>query len=188
MRRALFALGLAALLLPSCRGEGTKPFLPEPTDTREPIAMRYVTGPKLPVHVRADEGAEVVITYQRGERVSILAEQGDWVEVRIGDGSGWARREHVGSAAEAGQDTDQSAVRFERPPANIISMTASGEIYIEADVNTDGDVVSTRIITNTTGNEALALHNEAALRQAKFYPIVRAGERQPFKYYYRVTY
>ena len=29
-------------------------------------------------------------------RVSVLAEQGEWVEVRIGDRSGWARREHVG--------------------------------------------------------------------------------------------
>ena len=65
---------------------------------------------------------------------------------------------------------------------------AKGEIYIEADVNTDGDVVATRIITNTTGSEALAAQNAAALRQAKFYPIVQSGERKPFKYYHRVSY
>ena len=34
----------------------------------------------------ADDAAPVIATYQSGERVSVLAEQGEWVEVRIGEG------------------------------------------------------------------------------------------------------
>jgi outer membrane biosynthesis protein TonB len=73
-------------------------------------------------------------------------------------------------------------------PMPVSAPASHGEIYIEADVNSDGDVVGTRIITNTTGSPALAIQNEVALRSAKFHPIVIKGERKPFKYYHRVTY
>ncbi|HEU4521184.1 MAG TPA: TonB family protein [Thermoanaerobaculia bacterium] len=177
---------LPIVLLFAC-GEKTEPFLQQ-TDTRAPIATRYVTGPELPVRQSASEDAPVMVTYQSGERVSVLAEQGEWVEVRVGDRSGWARKEFVGTAAETGQEGDDITVRFQKTPPSVTNLTATGEVYIEADVNTDGDVVNTRVLHNSTGSEALAAQNEAALRQAKFYPIVKNGERQPFKYYHRVTY
>ncbi len=185
MRKTILVL---ATFLAACGGEETQPFLAEPTDAREPIAIRYVTGPELPVREKPDESAPVMITYQTGESVSVLAEKGEWVEIRVGDRSGWARREHVGSAEQATQEEDSPTARFQKAPASVTNLVAKGEIYIEADVNTDGDVVATRIISNTTGSDALARQNEAALRQAKFYPIVKSGERQPFKYYHRVTY
>ena len=179
---------LLTLILAGCRGEKTEAFLSEPTDTRAPLAIRYVTGPELPVRQQANDAAPVLVTYQNGERVSVLAEQGDWVEVRVGDGSGWAKKEHVGEAAESAALEDDLSVRFQKTPPSVTNLTAKGELYIEADVNTDGDVVTTRVLSNTTGSEVLAAQNEAALRQAKFYPIVKGGERQPFKYYHRVTY
>jgi outer membrane biosynthesis protein TonB len=55
-------------------------------------------------------------------------------------------------------------------------------------VNTDGDVTSTTLIENSTGSPDLAEKNMAALRRAKFYPIMNRGERKPFKYDYRVDY
>ena len=184
MRNAAFLL----LFLAGCGGNETRAFLPETTDTRAPIATRYVTGPELPVRAQANESAPVIATYQNGERVSVLAEQGDWVEIRISEKSGWARREHVGGADEAKQDSGSPTARFVKMPPSVTNLTAKGEIYIEADVNTDGDVVNTKVLVNTTGSAALAIQNEAALRQGKFYPIVQNGERKPFKYYHRVTY
>ena len=175
---------LALLILTSC-GEKTQPFL-EKTDTRAPIARRYVIGPELPVYEKPDETSRVIATYQNEERVAILAEKGEWVEIRVGDRSGWARKEHVGDAVET--LSDNLVARFQKAPPSVTNLTAKGELYIEADVNTDGDVINTRVLHNTTGSDALAAQNEAALRQAKFYPIVKAGERQPFKYYHRVTY
>lgn len=175
---------LALLLFAAC-GEKTQPFL-EKTDTRAPIARRYVIGPELPVREKPDEASRVIATYQNEERVAILAEQGEWVEIRVGDRSGWARKEHVGDAPQT--LSDNLVARFQKMPPSVTNLTAKGELYIEADVNTDGDVINTRVLHNTTGSDALAAQNEAALRQAKFYPIVKAGERQPFKYYHRVTY
>ncbi|HVS33809.1 MAG TPA: SH3 domain-containing protein [Thermoanaerobaculia bacterium] len=162
--------------------------LPEPTDTRLPIATAYVSAPELLVRSQPSESAPVVTKYQSGEGVSILVRQGEWVEIRTGDTSGWVRAADLGSAAETQLQADNPVARFIRPPGAVTNLQATGEIYIEADVNTDGDVVATRIITNTTGSEALAAQNAAALRQAKFYPILQAGERKPFKYYHRVSY
>ena len=186
MRTIVFVL--LTLILAGCRGDKTEAFLSEPTDTRAPMAIRYVTGPELPVRKQANESAPILVTYQNGERVSVLAEQGGWVEIRVGDASGWARKEHVGDAADAVALDDDLSVRFQKTPPSVTNLTAKGEVYIEADVNTDGDVVATRVLSNTTGSEALAAQNEAALRQAKFYPIVKGGKRQPFKYYHRITY
>lgn len=175
----------AVLLLLTACAEKTEPFL-ERTDTRSPIKRLYVTGPELPVREKPEETAPTIATYQRGERVSILAEQGEWSELRVGDRSGWARSEFLGEAEK--QEDDNPTVRFQKMPPSVTNLTAKGEVYIEADVNTDGDVVNTRILVNTTGSDALARQNEAALRQAKFYPIVKDGQRQVFKYYHRVTY
>ena len=178
---------LLILALAGC-GEKTKAFLEEPTDTRGPIATSYVTGPELPVYERADESSPVIITYQNGESVPVLAQKGEWTEIRTGDRSGWVKSASLGSSKEAAVLQDNVVARFVKAPTSVTNLTAKGEVYIEADVNTDGDVVNTRIITNTTGSAELAQQNAAALRTAKFYPIVKNGERQVFKYYHRVTY
>jgi uncharacterized protein YgiM (DUF1202 family) len=181
MRRVLLAF---ALLAAAC---GEKP-LPEPTDTRAPIATQYVTGPELPVHTQPNDASPTTVTYQNGESVQVLAQQGEWTEIRVGDGSGWVKATSLGSGDTVAKQDAEPTARFVNPPSPVTNLTAKGEIYIEADVNTDGDVVKTRILENTTGSPALADQNAAALTGAKFYPILKNGARQPFKYYHRVTY
>ncbi len=181
MKRAV----LLCLVLAACSRETPAP---EPTDTREPIEVAYVGAPEMKVFAKPDDNAPVLVTYQNSEGVSVLARKGEWVEVRTGDRSGWVRAADLGSAAEAQQQAENPVARFERPPAPVTNISAHGEIYIEADVNSDGDVVATRLITNTTGSEFLAAQNAASLQSAKFYPMVHKGERKPFKYYHRVTY
>ena len=157
------------------------------TDTREAIAVYYVTAPELKVHRQPNDGAPIVTKFLNGESVSVLAKRSDdWVEVRTVDGSGWAHMTELGTAAKAQQDT--TAARFERVPAPISAPGTHGTIYIEANVNTDGKVTSAKVITNTTGSEDLVQRNILALEQAKFYPIVVKGEKKPFVYYYRVDY
>jgi TonB family protein len=73
-------------------------------------------------------------------------------------------------------------------PMSVSAPGAHGEIYLEADVNSDGEVTAVRTLVNTTGSAALEAQNASALRSAKFFPIVRNNERTKFKYYHRVTY
>lgn len=164
-----------------------QPVLP-PTDTREPVDIAYVTGPELRVHAQMNDASPVIVKYENGESVSIMSKKGDWVEVRSGDRTGWAHNGDLGTGAQAKEQQDNPSPRFRRFPSPVSSPSSHGDLYFEAGVNTDGDVVAVKIIDNTTGNPALAAQNAAALQAAKFYPIVKNGERKPFQYYHRVTY
>ena len=178
-------LALLLLLLAACKAE---PPVTETTDTRQAVRIEYVGAPEMNVHAQANDTAPVIATYQNGEAISVLAEQGDWVEIRTGDRSGWVKKSDLTTAEAKTASEENPQPKFKVMPMPVTAPSARGEIYIEADVNTDGDVVSTRLITNTTGSTALASQNEQALKGAKFYPIVLKGERQKFKYYHKVTY
>ncbi|HEY0158195.1 MAG TPA: SH3 domain-containing protein [Thermoanaerobaculia bacterium] len=177
----------ALLLLAACKGQepvtDTKPM-----DLREPIAVRYVGSPEMNVRAAANDTAEVLATYQNGEAISVLADKGEWVEVRTGERSGWARGADLVDATAAVEQEENPQPKFRVMPLPVSAPSARGEIYLEADVNSDGEITDVRTITNTTGSEALVVQNTASLRAAKFYPIVQKGERVRFKYYHRVTY
>lgn len=182
------ALVLFALTLLTACGKEPAPAATETIDTREPIGFWYVGTAELQVRERADDAAAVIATYQSGESVSVLAEKGEWVEVRAGSRSGWAKKSELTTAEGKEQAEDNPEPKFRVMPSPISAPGARGEIYIEADVNTDGEVTATRIMVNSTGSDELAQQNVAALRLGKFYPMVIKGERKPFKYYHRVTY
>lgn len=177
---------LTALTLLACSGK--EPAVAEPTDTRQPIEVLYVTSPELQVRAQANDNATLIATYQNAEAIPILAKQGDWAEVRTGDRSGWTHLSDLGSPDQAAKQEADPRARFVQPPMPVTNLTARGEVYLEASVNTDGDVTDVRVITNTTGSDSLAAANSAALREAKFYPITQRGEKRPFKYYHKVTY
>jgi uncharacterized protein YgiM (DUF1202 family) len=159
-----------------------------PMDTREPIRVAYVGAPELQVREQASDTAPVLATYQNGEAISVLAEKGQWVEVRSGDRSGWAKTADLTDAAGKDQAENNPDPKFRVVPMPVSAPSSHGAIYIEADVNSDGEITATRILENTTGSPALAEQNAAALKNGKFYPIVIKGERKGFKYYHRVTY
>ena len=181
-------LPIATLLVVLSACGGGKPAADAPTDTREPVSVSYVTAPELQVHAQPVETSGVIATFQTGEAISVMSKKGDWVEVRTGDSTGWAKQSDLGDAAAAKEQNDNPQPRFRKMPAPVSNPTAHGEIYLQADVNTDGDVVAVKLISNTTGSDALAAQNAAALSSAKFYPIMHNGEKQPFQYFHRVTY
>jgi hypothetical protein len=157
-------------------------------DMRDPIAIQYVGGAQAPVHVRPDDKSRVVTRYQHSESVPVLARKGEWAEVRTAMGSGWVHQSDLVSAGEGAQSKSEPTPRFEHAPSPVTAPGVHGTVYIMAKVNTDGDVISTAIVTDTTNSPGLAARNAAALQRSKFYPIVIRGERKPFEYYYRVDY
>jgi uncharacterized protein YgiM (DUF1202 family) len=174
-------------LLAACRSEPAVTNAP-PIDTREPLSIRYVGAPELVVREQPSADAAELATYQNGEAISVLAEKGEWVEVRTGERAGWALAGELTDAKGAAEQEDNPQVKFRVIPMPISAPSAKGEIYLEADVNSEGEVISVRTIANTTGSQALVSQNTDSLKAARFYPIVQNGERRPFKYYHRVTY
>jgi uncharacterized protein YgiM (DUF1202 family) len=180
----------AALLLAfAFFGCGSEPVADTGTvDSRAPIRVAYVGAPELSIRERADDAAPVIATYQNGEAVSVLADRGAWVEVRSGDASGWVKAADLTDAAGKEQADANPEPKFEIVPMPVSAPSASGSIYIRAKVNADGEITSTEILENTTGNAALAEQNAGALKSAKFYPLVVKGERRNFEYFHRVSY
>ncbi|HEY6138377.1 MAG TPA: SH3 domain-containing protein [Thermoanaerobaculia bacterium] len=161
---------------------------PREPPPRTPVAVEYVRGDSLAIHASPSEAAPVVARYGSGEAVSVLARKGEWSEVRTATGSGWARGQELASAAESKAQADNVKPRFRVAPAPVTQPGARGEIDLVASVNTDGDVIDVKVERNTTGSRSLEAMNVAALRRARFVPIVRHGKRSPFLYDYHVGY
>jgi hypothetical protein len=178
-----FALLLLTVILASCAQE-----TPVVTDTRESIEVDYVSGPALDIHTAPDAASPVLTSYKNGESVSVLSKKGSWIEVRTSDGSGWAEASGVAAKAEDAVLSDMTSVRFRIPPSAVSNPSAHGELAFEAMVNTDGDVVSVKTVTNTTGSMELERQNRDSLLKAKFQPIVVKGQAKTFVYDYRVKY
>lgn len=174
------------LLLAACAKE--TPLVTETVDTRGPVSIRYVGAPELPVRTHPADSAAVIATYQNGEAIPVLAEKGEWVEVRTGDRAGWALAAGLTNAEGKKAQEESLEPKFRVMPLPVTAPGARGDIHIEADVNSDGDVTSVRVLTNTTGSQALGEQNAAALRNAKFHPIIKNNSRMPFKYYHHVGY
>src|SRR5581483_2534039 len=158
------------------------------TDTRDPIAIQYAGVSELPVHAKPDDHSKVVTKYLSGESVSILSRKGDWSEVRTVEGSGWVHTADLTTAQSAKTEEENPTPKFRVPPSPVSAPTAHGVIYLEADVNTDGDVTHVDVLADEPKDPSLLQRNIASLMQAKFYPIVQKGQKKAFKYDYRVEY
>jgi hypothetical protein len=177
------------VILTAACGEPPAP-VPE---AREPIAIRYVAADELPLFQARDEASAVLATFEAGERVSVLADAGEWSEVRITfDSSGWARKAHLSDTPPGEMATTgggSSSPRFKVPPSQVFSPGGvSGQIVLEAHVNTDGDVIEVKTLANTTGRGDLEAKNAEELRRATFYPLIVAGTRKAFIYEHRISY
>lgn len=180
------AAGALVLALGACGGSEKAV---ETTDTRMPIATEYVRGASLPIHAQPSDASPVISTYQNGEAVSVLARKNGWVEVRTVGGSGWVTPDGLASSTEAtAVEKDNLTPRFVRAPEPMSEPGAHGDIVLEAQVSSDGEVMSVRTLRNTTGRVALEARTAAALQRAKFAPMVQHGRRQPFVYEYRAHY
>jgi len=176
---------LALLLLAACANE-----TPRPPATRAPIAVEYVRGDSLAIHATPSDAAPVIARYDGGEAVSVLSRKGEWSEVRTAAGSGWAHAHELASAAESTNAESDTVIkpRFRVAAAPVTQPGAHGEIDLVANVNSDGEVLEVNVERNTTGSRSLEAMNVAALRRARFVPIVRHGKRTPFVYDYHVGY
>ena len=183
MRRAALLLAFA---LTACQQK--EPAVTATVDAREPVRVAYVGAPELVVREQASDTAPEITRYSNGEAISVLAEKGEWVEVRTGDRSGWAKNADLTDAAGKEKAENNPEPKFRVIPMPVSAPSSRGVIYIEADVNTEGEITATRILENTTGSPALAEQNASALKNGKFYPIVVKGARKGFKYYHKVTY
>lgn len=160
---------------------------PPSANDRPAIAVDYVAVPSMVVYARPGTDSPIVGKYGYNEAIPVLTQNGDWCEIRMFDGTGWVRTSDLIDPAKAKELAEIQTPRFYVMP-KVIPYRASGEIVMQAKVNTEGEVIDVKTIKNTTGVAALEKANETALRESKFYPIVEKGARKMFVYEHRVFY
>jgi hypothetical protein len=158
----------------------------KPTE-RPAIDFLYVAVPHLLIHETPSAEAPVIGKVGIYETVPVLARNGDWSEIRLFEASGWVKSNELMDGASAAIQSNDHTPRFYVAPKQV-PFNAHGEIVFNAKVNTDGDVAEITLMKNTTGSTALAKANEAALFEAKFFPLVDKGTWRAFIYEYRVAY
>src|SRR5262249_1671068 len=126
----------------------------------KPIGTVRVTATTLNVRREAAASSEVVAQGRRGERLALLTAGDQWLRVRLGNGAiGFVSVDHVireGVPRRRGcaPDADFSFLRTPVPDLRE-NGTAHGIVMVDANVDTKGNVTSTKVVGNTTGDASL---------------------------------
>lgn len=203
MRRRPIA-AVCLLVLAACGGntpapapapEQPAPSAPAPAATTPDAAAAgtvRVNVSTLNVRDDASVTAAIVGHVRRGERLTLIAESGDWLHVRLHDGTtGWvsaqlvvrdgesARPKHVGCPS----DSAYSFVNAPKP--SFAELGPHGIVVVEATVDAHGIVTSTRVVSNDTHDASLAALAEREIRGARFAPPIRNCVPRSFFFTYK---
>jgi uncharacterized protein YgiM (DUF1202 family) len=146
------------------------------------------------LNVRRDASvtAEVVERVRRGERLTLIAESGDWLRVRLHDGtSGWVasqlvvRDDAAARPRRTGCAPDSGYSFLTAPKPSFSEGGAHGIVVIEATVDASGIVTKTRVVSNETHDDSLASLAEREIRGARFAPPIRNCVPRAFFFTYK---
>jgi len=139
--------------------------------------------------------AELIVQVKKGTVLGVLRSDNAWVRVKLGDGAvGWVAERFVERAGEKRAKSKKgcpadSDFAFEETPALAFSESgAHGLVVVDATVNTKGVVTATKVLSNSTGDEALAFLAEREIKSARFEPPIRGCVPRAFIFTYRRTF
>lgn len=201
MRRVLLALTL--LIVCSCSAPPAPPPVAAPETPPPPAAIEEkvsgtvrVTASALNVRREPSGDAEVLVQVKKGTELGVLRSDESWVKVRLADGAiGWvasrfvardgaSQKKHA-SAKRGSCPPDSDFAFLETPTPTFSEIGAHGLVVVEATVNTKGIVTSTKVISNGTGDEALAFLTVREIKSAKFSAPIRNCAPRAFIFTYR---
>ena len=146
----------------------------------------------LNVRGGASTSSEIIGHVRRGERLTLIADAGDWLHVKLNDGTtGWVSSELVvreGAATHprrsgCSPDSDYSFITAPKP--SFSELGPHGMVIIEANVDARGIVTSTRVVSNDTHDDALSSLAEREIRNARFAPPMRNCTARAFVFTYK---
>lgn len=203
--RVLF-LSLSVLIVCSCAAPPAPvepPRTPPPPPPVAPavqdkvIGTVRVTASALNVRREASTDGDVIAQVKKGTMLDVLADDESWTRVRLASGEvGWVASRFVTSGQasrkaaprKSGCPADSDYAFTEAPLLAFSDSGAHGLVVVEASVNTKGTVTSTKVVSNNTGDEALAFLAEREIKGAKFSPPIRNCVARSFIFTYRRTF
>lgn len=126
----------------------------------------------------------------------MLARDDSWTRVRLASGeTGWVSSRFVSDGStpkttkgRKGCPADSDFAFTETPTLAFSESGAHGLVVVEANVSTKGIVTGTKLISNSTGDEALGFLAEREIKSAKFTPPIRNCVARAFIFTYRRTF
>ncbi len=206
VRRLLFPAPLLLLLFRCASAPAPVPVEPPSTPAPPPKAVAqaevvYVNASALNMRSGPSADAEIVAQLKSGTELQVVSRNADWVNVRLSDGrTGWVAGRFVGetrvSARQAAPSTKTGGKRgcesdyafVQTPVLRGSDFDAHGLVVVEATVNVQGVVTSTKVISNSTGVASAAAAAEQEIRSAKFAPPLRNCQPRSFIFTYRRTF
>jgi len=171
---------------------------PVPPAPAEEVVSGTVRVMASALNVRREPAAdgEVIAQVKKGTALGVLQSDESWMKVRLADGStGWVAERFVSRegasqkkrahAKRGSCPADSDFAFLETPMPAFSDSGAHGLVVVEATVNTKGSVTSTKVISNATGDEALAFLAAREIKSAKFSPPIRDCGPRAFVYTYR---
>lgn len=152
-----------------------------------PIGMARVTASSLNVRSGPSTSDSIVASVRRNQRVTLLSRNGEWARIRVASGEpGWVAARYLREEKGCSPDRDFEVV--ESVPLTFSDSGAKGSVIVEATVGGDGVVDATKVISNETGDEALAELAVLEVTKMRFKAPVRNCVERKFIYTYRRTF
>jgi TonB family protein len=197
----LFAMSCASPAPPPAASPEPEPVRAPAAETEKAIGTVRVTASALNVRAEASTTADVVAQVKRGDALSLLSMGDSWSKVRLADGAtGWVATRFVeqGSGGKSatrpkttkkgGCPPDSDYAFVETPTLSFSDRSAHGLVVVEATVSASGNVTSTKMVSNKTGDESLAFLAEREIKKARFSPPIRNCVARSFIFTYRRTF
>jgi uncharacterized protein YgiM (DUF1202 family) len=133
----------------------------------------YVTASSVNVRRDPSMAGEVLKQAKKNEPLTLLSSAEEWTNVQLADGTvGWVASRFVARSPsaqtpKAGCNTDFAFVKTPKP-AFAEGETRHGLVVVDAYVSPAGNVTSTSVIKNETGDERLATLAQDEIKSAKF--------------------
>lgn len=181
---------IATVVLAACSTPPPTPeAAPKPAAAETVIGTVRVTATTLNVRREAASSADVIAQVRKGDKLALLSGGDEWDRVRLETGEvGYVSVLHVireGQRARKGCPAD-AEYQFAKTPTPAFSDSgAHGIVTVDATVDKQGNVTSTKLISNTTGDETLGALTEREIRQAKFTPPIRNCVPKAFIFTYK---
>jgi uncharacterized protein YgiM (DUF1202 family) len=155
----------------------------------------YVTASSVNVRRDPSMAGEVLKQAKKNDPMKLLSTMEDWTKVQLADGTvGWVASRFVSaskaassSKPAAGCNTDFAFVKTPKP-SFVEGGSKHGLIVVDAYVSASGDVTSTKVVTNDTGDAKLASLAENEIKSAKFEAPKRSCVARSFIFTYRRTF
>ena len=192
MRKLFVALTLCAFACGSSTTVEAPPPAPAPVPVPAPASTHTVYVTASAVNVRRDPSmtGEVLKQAKKNEPMTLLSTAEEWTKVQLADGTvGWVASRFVAQSptaqtAKPGCNTDFAFIKTPKPSFSE-GATKHGLVVVDAYVSASGDVTSTKVVTNDTGDVKLASMAENEIKSAKFEAPKRGCVARAFIFTYK---